>query len=156
MSAEFKKVIESVTREINGRAVDKHLEAHLNRILPPSSPRVQQVFAACQSAINEGWMCQRVAGGIRYGRVLKPSAELAGFSVDVVQMQNVVGSHHSHPNGEVDLVMPVDADAEFDGHKAGWVVYEPNSAHKPTVTGGRARILYLLPAGAIDFKAPAP
>jgi len=31
------------------------------------------------------------------------------------------------------------------------VVYGPGSAHRPTVRGGKALVLYLLPAGAIEF-----
>ena len=53
--------------------------------------------------------------------------------------------------GEIDLVMPLEPEAQFDGHGAGWVVYGPGSAHHPTVTRGRALVLYLLPAGAIEF-----
>ena len=45
--------------------------------------------------------------------------DLHGFSVDVVDMDNVVGPHHAHPNGEIDLVMPMDADARFDDHPGG-------------------------------------
>jgi hypothetical protein len=33
----------------------------------------------------------------------------------------------------------------------GWPVYGPGSAHHPTVTGGRAVALYLLPGGAVRF-----
>ena len=47
--------------------------------------------------------------------------------------------------------MPMSSGAEFDGHGAGWVVYGPDSAHHPTVTNGKALVLYLLPDGAIDF-----
>jgi hypothetical protein len=63
----------------------------------------------------------------------------------------VAGPHHTHPLGEIDLIMPMDADARFDGHGAGWLVYPAGSAHPPTVTGGRALVLYLLPEGRIDF-----
>ncbi|MBP6368696.1 MAG: DUF4863 family protein, partial [Burkholderiales bacterium] len=45
--------------------------------------------------------------------------------------------------------------ATFDGQGAGWVVYGPGSAHSPTVAGGRALVLYLLPQGAIEFTPPA-
>jgi hypothetical protein len=51
--------------------------------------------------------------------------------------------------------MLIDAAAKFDGNGAGWVVYAPGSAHKSTVTAGRAIVLYLLPGGAIDFSAPS-
>jgi hypothetical protein len=41
--------------------------------------------------------------------------------------------------------------ARFDGHAAGWVVYEAGTAHYSTVSDGRALILYLLPAVSIEF-----
>jgi hypothetical protein len=67
-------------------------------------------------------------------------------------MDNIEGPHHAHPNGEVDLVMPLDEAARFDGAGAGWKVYGPKSAHRPTVAGGKALVLYLLPDGAIEFS----
>jgi hypothetical protein len=154
--SEFTRLISGVTKEVSGLALDKHLEAHLNQVLPASGATFQGIFDACRAAIAEGWMCQRSAGGIRYGRVLKPAPDLDQFSVDVVEMNDVVGPHHAHPKGEIDMVMPIDAEAEFDGHKAGWLVYTPNTAHRPTVTRGRALVLYLLPDGAIDFTVPDP
>ena len=66
-------------------------------------------------------------------------------------MNDVAGPHHSHPNGEIDMIMPIDEAAEFDGHGRGWLVYGPGTAHRPTVTNGTAIILYLLPDGAIHF-----
>ncbi|HWM69778.1 MAG TPA: DUF4863 family protein [Steroidobacteraceae bacterium] len=59
--------------------------------------------------------------------------------------------HHRHPNGEIDLIMPLEPGAQFDGRDAGWLVYGPGSAHSPTITHGRALVLYLLPQGAIEF-----
>jgi len=47
--------------------------------------------------------------------------------------------------------MPVDEAARFDGSPAGWVVYPPGSAHRPTVSHGRSLVLYLLPEGRIEF-----
>ena len=81
----------------------------------------------------------------------KPSPELHGYSIDVVDMNEVAGPHHAHPNGEVDLIMPTEGDARFDGRGAGWLVYPAGSSHRPTVSGGRAFVLYLLPGGAIEF-----
>ena len=96
-------------------------------------------------------MCNREGGGIKYGRVIKPAADLQDYSVDVVDMDSHKGPHHRHPNGEIDLIMPLDGAAKFDGCPAGWLVYGPGTAHSPTVTDGRALILYLLPQGAIEF-----
>jgi hypothetical protein len=51
------------------------------------------------------------------------------------------------------MIMPIDGQAKFDGRPAGWCVYPPASAHHPTVDGGRALVLYLLPEGSIEFSA---
>ncbi|MEO8486201.1 MAG: DUF4863 family protein [Betaproteobacteria bacterium] len=151
----FTSLVAEVTGRAAGRPLDAVLARDLNRTFPADGATVAAIASACREGIREGWMCSREAGGIRYGRVVKAGAPTHGFSVDVVEMADVVGPHHRHPNGEIDLVMPVDADARFDGHGAGWVVYGPGSAHCPTVSGGRARVLYLLPDGAIAFTPPA-
>ena len=149
----FVEMMARVTARLDGRALDGELAAVLNASLPGDGREVAAIAQACRAAIRAGWMCQREAGGIRYGRVIKAGPATHGYSVDVVEMDDVVGPHHRHPQGEVDLVMPLDAQATFDGHGAGWVVYGPGSAHRPTVTGGRALVLYLLPQGAIEFTA---
>jgi hypothetical protein len=59
--------------------------------------------------------------------------------------------HHHHPNGGIDLIMPLSSDARFDGPAAGWLGYGPGSSHAPTVVGDSALVLYLLPHGAIEF-----
>jgi hypothetical protein len=151
----FAALIAGVTARIAGRPLDAALARDLNATLPGDGDDVAAIAAACGDAIRDGWMCNREAGGIRYGRVLKATPATHGFSVDVVEMDDVAGPHHRHPNGEVDLVMPLDAGARFDGHGAGWVVYGAGSAHEPTVRGGRARVLYLLPQGAIEFAPRA-
>jgi hypothetical protein len=107
---------------------------------------------AARDGVAAGWLCDREGGGIRYGRIFKPAPDLHGFSVDVVDMQDVKGPHHAHPNGEIDLIMPIEGDATFDGRGAGWLVCPPGSAHRPTVAGGRALVLYLLPEGRIEFS----
>ena len=156
MSAEaFTTLVARVTGRVANRPLDAALARELNGALPGDGPEVAAIAAACRDAIGAGWMCNREAGGIRYGRVVKAGPATHGFSVDVVDMRDVVGPHHRHPNGEIDLVMPVDEHARFDGHGAGWVVYGPGSAHRPTVSGGRALVLYLLPQGAIEFTPPA-
>mgnify|MGYP001806691570 CR=1 FL=1 len=119
----FRQQIASLATRIAGRPLDAALDTWLN--------------AEC--------------GGIRYGRIFKPADDLHGFSVDVVDMADIAGPHHLHPEGEIDLVMPLDDGARFDGRPAGWVVMPPGSAHRPTVSQGRALVLYLLPNGRIDF-----
>jgi hypothetical protein len=150
----FAALIAQVTGRIAGRPLDAALAGELNATLPGDGAEVAAIAEACRNGIAAGWMCNREAAGIRYGRVVKPGPATHGFSVDVVDMNDVAGPRHRHPNGEIDLVMPLSPAARFDGHGAGWVVYRPDSVHRPTVTGGRALVLYLLPQGAIDFAPP--
>lgn len=147
----FKALVRSVTDDIAGRPLDGALESHLNRTFPPDGEAFRAIEALCRQGAEEGWMCEREHGGIRYGRVLDAEDALSGFSVDVVRMDSVVGPHHRHPDGEIDMVMPVDPTARFDGAERGWKVYGPDSAHRPTVTDGAAYVLYLLPGGRIEF-----
>jgi hypothetical protein len=147
----FESLVGEVASEIAGKPLDEALAAELNRRFPAGGKTVKAIEAACHAAIAEGWMCNREAGGIKFGRVAKPSPALAGFSIDVVHMQDLKGPHHRHPNGEIDLLMPITPGAKFDGHPAGWCVYGPGSAHYPTVSEGEALVLYLLPEGAIEF-----
>jgi hypothetical protein len=149
----FHRQLSGVAGSIAGRPLDGALQAWLNGHVGPDSDAFRALKASCEAGVSEGWLCQREGGGIRYGRVFKPSAELSGFSVDVVDMDDVAGPYHVHPQGEIDLIMPLDEGARFDGHPAGWRVCAPGSGHRPTVTGGRALVLYLLPDGQIDFKA---
>lgn len=137
--------------ELGGRPLDGALDAWLNEQHGAASRTYQDIAESIRTGVAEGWLCHREGGGIRYGRIFKPSEALAGFSVDVVDMADLAGPHHLHPNGEIDLIVPVDAEATFDGRGAGWLVYPPGSAHRPTVRSGRAYVLYLLPAGAIEF-----
>jgi hypothetical protein len=155
----FPARVAAVTSALAGRPLDEALAQDLNARFGPGSVAYEALAEACRAGVAEGWMCQREGGGIRYGRVIKPSPATHGFSVDVVDMTDLAGPHHVHPNGEIDLVMPLagpgspeaGGDARFDGQPAGWKVYPPGSAHRPTVGGGRALVLYLLPDGAIEF-----
>ncbi len=147
----FSRLIATVTGRIAGRPVDAALGEFLEAEFPASGAIFAEIFDACQAAVAAGWMCAREAGGVKFGRVLKAGPATHGFSVDVVEMADVVGPHHRHPKGEIDLIMPLAGAAQFDGHGRGWLVYGPDSAHRPTVSGGRALVLYLLPEGAIEF-----
>jgi hypothetical protein len=147
----FKNLITEVTSKIADKTVDQSLQQYLNDEFSADGEVFKYIESACHQAVEAGWMCDREHGGIKFGRVLPATAETHGFSVDVVQMENVVGPHHAHPNGEIDMIMPIEGAAKFDGADKGWLVYPPASAHKPTVTEGSAYVLYLLPEGAIEF-----
>jgi Domain of unknown function (DUF4863) len=152
MSAiEFKEQLALLTAQIAGKPLDEALDDWLNKEHGVGSSSYAQLKTSCEAGVAEGWLCDRQGGGIRYGRIFKPAPELHGFSVDVVDMQDIAGPHHAHPLGEIDLIMPIGGDAQFDSRPAGWLVYPPGTAHRPTVSQGRALVLYLLPEGRIDF-----
>lgn len=149
---DFRQQIADLTAQLAGRPLDAALDAWLNAEHGPGSATYDRLKATCEAGVAAGWLADREGGGLRYGRIFKPAADLHGFSVDVVDMTDIAGPHHTHPNGEIDLIMPVDgAAATFDGRPAGWLVCPPGSAHRPTVASGRALVLYLLPDGRIDF-----
>jgi hypothetical protein len=147
----FREQMVRLTAQIAGRALDAQLHDWLNREHGPCSATYAGLKQACEAGVAEGWLCERESGGIRYGRVFMPAPDLHGYSVDVVDMQDIAGPLHSHPTGEIDLIMPIAGDATFDGRPAGWLVCPPGSAHRPTVAHGRALVLYLLPDGRIEF-----
>ena len=147
----FRAQIAALTQQLQGRPLDTGLDAWLNAEHGPASSSYAALKTSCEAGVAAGWLCNREGGGLRYGRIFKPADDLHGFSVDVVDMSDVAGPHHMHPNGEIDLVMPMDGAATFDGRPAGWLVCPPGSAHRPTVPGGRALVLYLLPQGQIQF-----
>lgn len=147
----FRAQLAALTAQIAGHPLDAALDQWLNAEIGPTSATFAEIKASCEAGVAAGWLCNREGGGIRYGRIFKPADDLHGFSVDVVDMQNVVGPHHVHPHGEIDLIMPLEGNAQFNGRGAGWLVCPHGSAHHPTVSEGRALVLYLLPQGAIEF-----
>lgn len=156
----FHDLVAEVARGMAGRPLDADLQDWLNTHYGAQTPHYAALRQACATGVDQGWLCSRENGGIRWGRVHEASEALGGFSVDVVEMdgtadRGIAGPHHSHPLGEVDLILPLDEGALFDGHGAGWCVYGPGSAHSPTVSEGAARVLYLLPQGQIQFTRRA-
>ncbi len=128
------------------------LEQRLNEICPADGPCFAELEGLCEEGISDGWMGLEGEGPRLGGRVVEPSAETGGLSVDVVQLIDFTGPHHRHPGGEICAVMPERDEGRFDGRARGWVVYSPGSDHWPAATGGRVRILFLLPGGAIEYS----
>ena len=135
-------------------ASDPDATSKLNALLPLDDPRVVAARTVVEAGLSEGWLAPREAGGIRFGRLAKPTADTHSFSIDAVDM-DCAGPGHTHPNGEFDLSFALSGDPQFEGANEGWVVLPPGSWHVPTVTGGRMGILYFLPEGAIRF-GPRP
>lgn len=152
MTAEaFRALVGRIANRIADRSLDAALEEQLNSEFSPQSPEFGELRELCAQGERDGWLLQREAGGIKFGRVVKPGTDAGRFSVDVVRMKEVAGPHHVHTNGEIGAVMPIDGEPTFDGKPEGWYVYPPGSDHHPTVRGGDAYVLYFLPEGAIEF-----
>ena len=149
--AQYRHLLSHLTSQLQGRALDDALDVWLNQEYPPGSSLFEEFKTLTHLGVREAWLCQREGAGIKYGRIFKPADDLHGFSVDVVDMENIAGPRHIHPLGEIDLIMPLDSGVLFDGRSAGWMVTPPNSDHAPTVSNGRAYVLYLLPQGQIQF-----
>lgn len=147
----YQQLLQPVTDFIADAPLNNDLQDQLNAQFPVNGEVFNAIVAASHAGIAAKVLCKHEAPGIKYGRVIKPTPSLNGYSVDVVKMDNVVGPHHRHPNGEIDLIMPISPNAKFDNHGAGWLVYGPDSAHCPTVTDGESIVLYLLPDGQIEF-----
>ena len=147
----FKALMAPVLDAVAARPLDGALADHLNATFPADGETVAAITSACHDAIAAGWMCDQGPPNCRYGRVVDPAPDTHGLSIDVVDLTDIAGPHHSHPKGEVCLTMPVTEGARFDGMGAGWCVNEPGSAHSPTVADGQALVLYLLPEGEITF-----
>ncbi|MBO6552723.1 MAG: DUF4863 family protein [Roseitalea sp.] len=148
---EFNALVGKVSAEIADRPLDDGLAAHLNATFPKDGPDFERLAALCAEGDAEGWLMAREAGGIKFGRAVKPGTDAGRFSVDVVRMKDVRGPHHVHTQGEIGAVLPIAGAPKFDDFDAGWYVYAPGTDHHPTVSGGDAYVVYWLPDGAIEF-----
>jgi len=128
-------------------------KAALDVAFPMDGDAMQELRALVRRGVEERWLAEREAGGVRFSRPRK-AQDAADVSVDVVHMDRP-GPGHTHPNGEIDLCFAVSGEPRFDGAPEGWTVYPPGSWHVPTVEGGVMDIVYFLPAGAIRFE-PKP
>lgn len=140
-----------VIEEIAAAPWDKALAETLNRRFPPEGPLFRDLEALCDDGVTSGWMGLQGEEVRKGARVIEPGPDTAGCSIDVVQLIDFTGPHHRHPGREVCAVMPDRPEGRFDGHPRGWAVYSPGSDHWPAGTGGRVRILFFLPDGAIDY-----
>jgi hypothetical protein len=133
----FVELIAAITGEIANMEVAPALAAWLTTKFPPGGDVFDEIERLCREGVEQGWLCAREAGGIRFGRPVRPQPATHGFSVDVVAMADIAGPHHAHPHGEIDMVMPLDPGATFDEIGRGWKVYSAESAHRPRGRGAR-------------------
>ncbi len=122
----------------------------LNQTFSPTSAVFKKLRKLFLQGVEEKWLCNQSRGGTSFSRISKPSESSHHFSIDAVRMSGP-GVWHRHTNGEINLCFANNPDARFDENPEGWVVFEPESEHIPTVTGGEMDILYFLPEGKIEW-----
>jgi hypothetical protein len=117
----FRAQIAALTAQLAGRPIDAELDAWLNREHGATSTTYAALKASCEAGVAEGWLCNREGGGIRYGRIFKPGRGPAGLLGRRGGHADIAGPHHVHPNGEIDLIMPLDGEASSTAAPpAGW------------------------------------
>ncbi len=147
----FRAVMSEIATVIGDHPLDAELQSLLNDRFPGDGDVVTSVRKFCEDGERDGWLMTHEAGGIKFGRAIKPGSDAGHFSVDVVRMKEIKGPHHIHTTGEIGLVMAIDGAPRFDDFDGPWYIYKVGSDHFPTITGGDAYVLYLLPDGAIEF-----
>jgi hypothetical protein len=149
-------IVHRVLNYIGDRPFDAELEFQLNRRFGPCSGTYEAIARLLTLGLEESWVAYAPVEGAGYhrGKIAEPTNETARMSIETALLCNVKGQYHSHTRGEIDMIIPIDSSAQFCGHGAGWVVYPQLSEHFPTVTGGKALIMFFLPNGEIQYKAP--
>ncbi|MGK8207844.1 DUF4863 family protein [Burkholderia cenocepacia] len=152
---EFLDEVRDLCRSIHGLPLDENLEARLNRDFGVGTAFYERMVRLLKAGVAEGWAAYVDIEGADYrrGRIAEPSDETAGMSVESGLLRDVQGQYHCHTNGEINMVVPLEAGARFSGHGEGWCVFPPMSEHFPTVTG-RALMMYFLPGGEIQYRDP--
>ncbi|OUL99575.1 4-hydroxylaminobenzoate lyase [Variovorax sp. JS1663] len=140
-------------KEVKDHPMGEALEIWLNATYPASSDLYRQLASLVKTGMTEGWACRDEIRGPDYRRsqIAPPSLATFGFSIESVYMREIVGREHEHPNGEVNMIVPLDAGARVGEVHAGWTCPAPRSQHFPEVHGGAVIFLYYLPGGEIRF-----
>lgn len=149
--ARFEEIVSEIAADIRDQILDESLAGYLNANWPNDGTAFAELRRLCAEGERDGWLMTRESGGIKFGRAVKPGGYAGDFSVDVVRMKDVKGPHHIHPMGEIGAIMALEGAPKFDAFPEGWYVYGPGTDHHPTVSGGDAYVLYLLPKGVIEF-----
>jgi hypothetical protein len=153
--AELLGRVHQLCDDIRAMPLDATLEARLNSEYGARTERYARIAQLLRLGVDEGWAGYANIDGTEYrrGRIAEPSYETADLSVESGLLRDVKGQYHCHTKGEINMIIPLEAGAQFCGHGAGWRVFPPMSEHFPTVTG-RALMMYFLPGGEIEYRPP--
>ena len=146
--------------EIKDKTPGIELEGWLNTKYGLGSALYDDLARLIKAGVEEGWAANVEIDGRRYrrSRICEPSAGTFYFSITAVYMdsqERFRGDYHSHPYGELNMVVPVDEGALLAGPNGwsgpGWTAPAPGSHHYPEVMGGALIALFFLPAGRIRY-----
>ena len=155
-------------QEIKDMTTSIEVEQWLNSSYGVESALYKDLSRLIALGVKEGWVADVEIGGPRYRRaqLVAPSAETFFFSMTGVLMDSTDnaqnnpedsfrGGFHSHPYGEINLVVPLNEGAALAGPNGwcygGWTTPAPGSHHFPEVKGGAVVSITFLPAGRIAF-----
>ncbi|WP_337264710.1 MULTISPECIES: 4-hydroxylaminobenzoate lyase [unclassified Serratia (in: enterobacteria)] len=152
---ELLEIVYGICDSIRGMPLNNELSEYLNAHYGTNTSTYQTLSRLLQLGVEEGWVAYDEIAGPNYrrGRLADPDFNTAGMSVESGLLYNVKGQYHCHTKGEINMIVPLERDANFCGTTSGWRVFEPMSEHFPTVKG-KALIMFFLPDGAIEYKAP--
>jgi Domain of unknown function (DUF4863) len=159
--------------EIKDMTASTDVEKWLNATHGPGTPLYDDLARLIKAGIEEGWAANVEISGPHYrrSRIHEPSAETFNFSITAVYMDSLAvthgdpemtfrGDYHSHPYGEMNMVIPLNENAVLAGPNgwcgAGWTAPPPGSHHYPEVKGGALIALFFLPAGRISYNVKPP
>lgn len=152
--------------ETKNRTAGIDLEEWLNTHYGPGTLFYEDISRYIRAGVDEGWAANIEIDGprLRRSRLAEPSDETHYFSITVVYMNAqsyLRGQYHLHPYGEVNMIVPIDPDAQLKGPSgwsgAGWTAPAPASHHYPEARNGALIALVFLPAGRIsqDIEPPS-
>ncbi|HWD01584.1 MAG TPA: DUF4863 family protein [Amycolatopsis sp.] len=151
--------------EVKNRTAGGELEAWLNDEYGPGSGLYEDLARMITEGVEQGWAANIEVEGKKYrrSRIADPADVLHYFSITAVYLDSVEpfrGQYHQHPYGELNLVVPLDAEAKLMGPNGwqgkGWTAPGPGSHHYPEVKGGALIALFYLPAGRISYDIQPP
>jgi hypothetical protein len=170
MDAKDQLIARSATflAEVKNRTAGEELEHWLNDTYGPGTVLYEDLARLIRTGVEEGWAADVEIAGPHYrrSRLAEPGAATEYFSITAVYMDSMAGGcanvadifrgdYHSHPYGELNMVIPLTPGAELAGplgwRGAGWTAPSPGSHHYPEARGGAVIALFFLPAGRISY-----
>lgn len=137
-----------IARWLEGRDISSPLANALEAAFPSHGAQFERIADLIPETLARDGVTME--GSTIFLRLAEPSADSSGFSIDLVELEDVEGPRHVHPRGEIDLIVPFSDGGRFNGRGRGWLTLPPGSAHRPKATG-KVAVIYLLPGGEMTF-----